>query len=339
MSKPIAVIISDVHYNINTLPLATAAVNMALEKAEELKVPLVVSGDMHDTKAHMRAECVLKMIETFSKTRVAIHIIPGNHCMVNEKSDQNALEFLIGNPRIYLWTRPIYVEEIESWLIPYQSGIETLEGTLSELSSSSRLIMHQGVQSAYMGHYLQDKTSLPKEAFADFRVISGHYHRRQDIKCGRPRKGAVGLFSYVGNPYTLSFGEATDPPKGFQILNSDGILTFVPTNLRKHIVAERTTEDLFSPVSNYIEGDLLWVKVTGVREELEKINKKELGQKLIGHSNFKLDKMPTDTVNLKAEALPKGLTEAQMLDALIDKLEGTDKQDLKKLWRDLVNKE
>lgn len=66
-TKPEAVLISDIHYNIQTLPLADAAVNMAITKANQLGVPLIVCGDLHDTKANLRGECVNAMLETFSR--------------------------------------------------------------------------------------------------------------------------------------------------------------------------------------------------------------------------------------------------------------------------------
>jgi hypothetical protein len=42
---PIAVIISDVHYNINTLEVADKAMRMAINRANILNIPLIVAGD------------------------------------------------------------------------------------------------------------------------------------------------------------------------------------------------------------------------------------------------------------------------------------------------------
>ena len=62
MKIPTAVLISDVHYSLQTLPLADKVMRMAIDKANSLGVPLIVAGDLHDTKANMRAECVNAMI-------------------------------------------------------------------------------------------------------------------------------------------------------------------------------------------------------------------------------------------------------------------------------------
>jgi DNA repair exonuclease SbcCD nuclease subunit len=332
--KPLAVLTADVHYNQNTLAVADAAMNQAIDKANELGVPFIVAGDLHDTKAIIRGECIKTMIRTFERAAVPVYVIVGNHCKINEKGDDHSLEFL----RPYI-TRiietPVYVDEIEATLLPYYSDSATLQAVLSELPSGSRLIMHQGLMGAAMGHYVVDKTSLPPEAFADFRVISGHYHKAQDIKCGRPRKGAVGLFSYIGNPYSLSFGEAHDGPKGFQILYSDGLMEQVPTNLRSHIVVDCNVQELqykfgFSPE------DLIWLKVRGPRSELAKLNKKEIGQGLLGHNNFKLDLIPTDSNKIDDKA--DGLQDTEILDVLIGAMPDAEdhKTYLKKLWREIL---
>ena len=79
MSKPIAVLISDVHYNLTTLPLADAAMRQAIAEANSLGVPLIVAGDLHDTKANLRGECVNAMIEAFAMLDHGCYILRGNH--------------------------------------------------------------------------------------------------------------------------------------------------------------------------------------------------------------------------------------------------------------------
>lgn len=332
--KPVAVLTADVHYNQNTLAVADAAMNQAIDKANELGVPFIVAGDLHDTKAIIRGECIKTMIRTFERADVPVYVIVGNHCKINEKGDDHSLEFL----RPYV-TRivdsPAHVNSLNAWLLPYYSDSAALQAVLDTLPKERLLIMHQGLMGAQMGHYVVDKTSLPPEAFADFRVISGHYHKAQDIKCGRPRKGAVGLFSYIGNPYSLSFGEAQDGPKGFQVLYDDGLMEQVPTNLRKHVVIETHVNELI-----YEYGldpkDLLWIKIKGPKSELDKLKKKELGAKLLGHSNFKLDLIATDSNKIEDKA--DGLQDTEVLDMIIEAMPDSVEQRsyLKRLWREIL---
>ena len=333
MSKPIAVLTSDIHYTPSTLDLAQESLHQALTKAEELKVPLIDMGDILDSKAIIRAECANALIDILSRTSVEVILIGGNHTLINSKSMEHSLNFL--RPYVTVVDKVKYNVELESYLVPYQDDAAQMQLILDRIPEGSRILTHTGVQTAYMGHYVQDTSSLPREAFANYRVISGHYHRAQDIKCGRPQTGAVGLFSYVGNPYTLSFSEANDGPKGYQILTEDGILRMVPTNLRKHIVLERTTDNVLEPVENYNHGDKVWLKVSGTRLELDKLNRHEIGETLFGQHDFKLDKICIDTV--KGTVLKGISTDAEILDNLIESTSQENKPELKALWRRLVS--
>ncbi len=339
MSKPLAVLISDVHYNITTLPLADAAMRMAIAKANELGAPLIVAGDLHDTKANLRAECVNAMIETFKTLGVNCYVLRGNHDSINEKSTTHALNFLPDT--VTLADKDmIFAHDCNVWIVPYQHDVNDMYQKLKEIQDmqGSTIIMHQGVHGSLSGEYIQDKTAIPKEWLKDFRVISGHYHTRQDIKCGRPQKGAVGLFSYIGNPYTLNYAEANDPPKGFQILMDDGTLEFIPTNLRRHIVLNVDKIQITGkvPVEDIRDIDLVKVKYTGTKEELSKINKQTLGKELGLPDSYKLELIPLDTKSTQENVPHRSTNES--LDTIIDTMPNTtdsQKERLKTLWRNL----
>ena len=290
MKKPKAVLISDIHFTPATLELASQSLIAAKECAIELDVPLIIAGDTLDSKAIIRGECANRLIEILNDRQFTnpTLMLVGNHDLLNEKSKEHSLNFL--RPYCQVIDRPADYPGIGR-LIPYFSNPETLKTYLGAIQKGDLLIMHQGVQTADMGHYVQDKTSLPKETFEDFRVISGHYHCAQDIKCGRPRKGAVGLFSYIGNPYTLSFGEANDGPKGYQILNDDGSLTQIPLDLRTHIILKMSVDEMCNYDSFYPSraDDLIWLKLTGTREQLSKVDKKDIGRLVVGHMRAGLD--------------------------------------------------
>jgi len=316
---PIAVLISDVHYSIKTLELADAAIRMALTKANELGVKLIVAGDLHDSKANLRAECVNRMLDTFSMANSPARILIGNHDKINEKSEGHALEFL---SFAWLHAHPTIKDGV--YLIPYQHDVEFLKNHLKTIPKGSIVIMHQGVQGSDSGEYIQDRTALPKECFDGLRVISGHYHKRQDIKCGE-----TGLFSYIGNPYTLNYAEANDPKKGFQILYSDGSLEFVPTNLRRHIIYDITIQQYrTAPYALVTGSDLVWFKIRGTKEELAGFKKPP--------GNIRLELIPTDTTPTFKQ--PNEAPAQELLDSAIDTLTNTSaerKERLKQTWRKL----
>lgn len=340
MSNPKAVLISDIHFSLSTVNIAAAALNQAMVKAKQLNVPLIIAGDLHDTKALLRGECVNKLLDIFKNyaclPKDKIFLMIGNHDLLNEKSKDHSLAFLA--PYVTLVDRPRSFESLPNiTLIPYFSSSDELQQFIfNECVPGETLIMHQGLMGAAMGEYTVDRTSLPPETFADFRVISGHYHKAQDIKCGRPRKGAIGLFSYIGTPYTITFAEANDGPKGFRILLENGLLESVPTNLRKHVIVERTADTVLDPIPELAPGDLLWLKVRGPATELEKLNKKAIGLKHLGHQNFKFDKIYDD---VKVVEQVKSLTDSEIFDELIDGSSESKpmKKRLKEMWRGLLS--
>jgi len=339
-SKPIAVLISDIHYSVPTLELADAAMRQAIAKANELRIPLIVAGDLHDTKANMRAECVNAMLETFSLADIKPYVLVGNHDRVNEKSKEHSLNFL--NKYANIINRFRYPKSHtfmdRLWLVAYEHDLSTLKMYLKDVPRDSILIMHQGIQGSDSGEYIQDHSALTKENVAKFRVISGHYHKRQTIVLPDG-----GKWDYIGNPYTLNFGEASDPEKGFQILMEDGTLEFVPTNLRKHVII---THNLQTNESEWSSGpikaggginDLVLVKVLGTKELLNKFDK----EKWLRHAgvphNAKIDLISVDS-ETRYNKKTNIMTQNEILDDLIDSkqdLSQNKKEELKKLWKNL----
>lgn len=327
-TRAIAVFISDVHYSLNTLELADDSMQQAIDMANGLNVPLIVAGDLHDTKANMRAECVNAMLKTFKKVKEC-QILRGNHDSLNEKSSEHALNFLpekigivAGRPRRYTNSGP------DLYLIPYYHDPEELQRELKQIPKGSTLIMHQGISGSNSGEYLQDKTAIRPEDVAGMRVISGHYHTRQTIALPDD-----GTWDYIGNPYTQNFAEASDPEKGYQVLHYDGSLEFIPTNLRKHVIitAEPDTRHY---TSHPEPGDLVWVKVAGSKEWLatqtKDVIRKQTG---IEDLQFRLDLIPTTSNEQKRPVT--ALSQQELLDSLIDQQNASDdlKTRLKQTWR------
>lgn len=326
--RPIGVVISDIHFNLNTLPLASAALKAALDKAAELNVPTIIAGDLHDTKDIIRGKVANQLILLLKQAKTPVHILVGNHDLLNEKASDHGLNYLA--PYAHIVEDLSYDWGLKLILVPYQNDSQKIVKFLKDVTSGVTLIMHQGFLGAAMGDYVQDKTSIDPKIVKDFTVISGHYHRHQTI----------GTVTYIGSPYTITFGEANDGPKGFLILNQDGSFEREILNLRKHVIIEaRVIEEVlqFEEYPNLGKDDLIWLKISGSYSELKKIKKKDLADKFFGHSNFKLDLIPDAASPLEIQQASKK-TDSEVFDILIDNLQEVDeyKAYLKDFWRKLL---
>lgn len=329
MSNPLFVAISDVHYTVSNLELCDKAFRLAIDKAAELNVPLIDCGDITNDKAVLRGEVANRLIKTMNyatRKNVFVILLVGNHSLINEKGKEHVLNFLSGRALIVDCPQNLLLHDF--YLIPYQNTSEAFTDALQSIPKGSIVVCHQGVKGAFMGDYVQDKTNVDPNLLKDWRIFSGHYHRHQTI----------GTLTYIGSPFTHTFGEANDGPKGFIVVNEDGSFTREILDLRKHIILEGTT-DKFSFSFPYSPDDLLWVKLRGPESELKKVKKKTLGDILLGHSNFKLDLIPTEKDKKKEEAPLKPLTSTEVFDNVIDSTGETleQKNHLKSLWKDLIN--
>lgn len=323
--KPKFVIISDIHFNEKNLKLSHSALSQALSKAEELDIPLVIAGDLNDTKAIIRAEVANDIIEIILGYSTPVFILVGNHDKINEKGEEHGLNYL--RPYAQVVDFPSGYKELPGVVfIPYQSDPTNYSNIIKQKCSKGDIIvMHQGVFGANLGDYVHDKSAIDVSILEDHKCFSGHYHQHQTI----------GTLTYCGSPFTMSFGEASDGPKGFLVVNEDGSFTREILNLRKHIIQDINAEAYWE-IGAQDPKDVLWVKLHGTKSYLDNIQKYSIS-KFIGHSNFKLDKIPTDDQKLELSAKP--LTGEELLDKIIDNKSDTTeyKNRLKSIWRELLS--
>lgn len=294
MKKPKAVLTSDVHYSLATLELADAAMRQAIALADKLNVRLIDCGDLTNDKALLRGEVVNRLLETFATVRTSTYLIIGNHSLINEKSDENAIMFLDDykgiNWLIRDQMRPAHTG-VECFA--YHADPEELLAKIKRIPKGTPLILHQGLSSSNAGEYYQDKSAIHPKDVAGRRIIAGHYHTRQTIALPDG-----GQWDYIGNPYTLNFGEANDPVKGFQVLYDDNSLEFIATNLRKHVIIEATAENFNSCPHTALPGDIVKVKLSGKRSALAIIRRDDIKKALrLPMDNFSLELVYTDVAN------------------------------------------
>lgn len=324
MSKPVAICISDLHFNLTNLVVASTSLKSAILKANHLGIPLIVAGDLNDTKAIIRAEVANALCEIFKLARTPCYIMVGNHDLCNEKSKEHGLNYLA--PYANIVDSPALIAP-SVCLIPYQNDSNQLKEFVGGLNPPVKiLIMHQGFLGAAMGDYIQDKTSLNPEVVKDFTVISGHYHRHQTI----------GTVTYIGSPYTVTYGEANDGPKGFLILNEDGTFDREILPLRKHVIIEHslpTTDPLKVDLTH--PEDLVWIKVRGPKSLLDKLDQTEM-RNSIKCASLKIDLIPNDSRVLPSTTI--SLPHSEIFDCVIEALSDTveHKAFLKELYHEAI---
>lgn len=332
-NEPAFVAISDIHFNLNNLHLSSQALTAALKEAEKLKIPLVIAGDLNDTKAIIRAEVANEIISILGAASVPVFVLVGNHDLVNERGQEHGLNYL--KPYVHVIDFPCRFDEILPGVlfVPYQNHPDSFYSALRQKGMTGDIVVaHQGVLGSSMGDYIQDKSAINPENLPKHQYYSGHYHEHQTIVL----RG--GSFTYMGSPFTMTFGEANDGLKGFLIVYKDGTFKQHVLGLRRHVVESVDAEGLdiyLSTAQHPRPGDLLWLKVTDVKSKLATINKAEIA-KILRTDNFKLDKIEIESTPLEPQTKPK--TDTELLDALIDTTSEDieHKSALKALWRELL---
>lgn len=337
MRKEKAVLITDVHYGLPTLVVAQIATEYALALSAAKQLPLLICGDLLDQKSIIRAECANSLINLLKNHSQDIYILVGNHDLLNERSKEHSLNFL--RPYATVIDAPTYKKELGLWFIPYNHDATIVKETINTIPAGSTIIMHQGLVNADMGHYIQDKSAITLEDIKNHRVISGHYHRRQDIFSTEKTNGLIGSFSYIGNPFTLTSAEASDPPKGLQILLEDGSLDFVPLNLRKHVKIKIHIDDINFIGDKVGKDDIITITLIGPRNRIALFTKKEIGESILGHNNYKLEIVPDRQLPINSDIVKESKDKAEvLLDKLIDESSESaeNKSLLKKEWKELM---
>lgn len=341
-TEPLAVLISDIHFSLSTIDVASIALKDALGTAEKLKVPLILCGDTNDTKAIIRAEVANALIDCLKAAEVPVYILVGNHDLINEKGKEHGLKYLAPYAHIISEPTEVMVDHHPVFMVPYQSTPEAFTEAMRNFKGGI-VIMHQGVNGAFMGDYIQDKSAIMPD-FEGTKVFSGHYHRHQ----------TVGDVTYIGNPYSLSFGEANDGPKGYLVINADGSYKQNVLNLRKHhiidvpayelktIVDHRDQLSQFSKYKDIPLGSPIRLRVTGVhKSDMKFFTKPLVGLALFGHENFNMElveKESSTTLDKIPDYSGKEGNE-KLFDTLIDVLDidVTLKASLKVTWRKLAS--
>lgn len=265
--------ISDVHISIKNLDVSLQVLREALTLARNQKVPLLISGDLNDTKAVMRSEWVKELIDLFEEfSDVQIVILTGNHDLDNKNASSNSLYFTKNISNVTLFSEPGVwgPNGTNFYIIPYQSNKDKFKACLdaARLLKIRNIIAHQGILGAHMGDYIVDESSIAPEELADFDIVLlGHYHKFQTL-------GVNNNITYCGSPFTVNFGES-EQTKFIHLVSEvdDGKFNIDHqiTMARRHIKHVVESDEDFAKLPT-VAGSLLQVVLKGPKEFVRKYN-------------------------------------------------------------------
>lgn len=286
------VIINDVHFNIANLEKATFALRSAFVYALEHKLPVIIAGDLNDTKAIIRGEVMNRLIELFEEfyQKIQIHILIGNHDLLNEKMNgKHSLNFLKPYANLLEGSGMVNAKH-KLGFISYQSTPEDFLTAIKRFPKGHTVVCHQGFRGAFMGEYVQDKSSVDPKDVADWTIVSGHYHQRQKL----------GTIQYLGNPYTINFAEAEDPAKGFSVLDvTTGETAIHELDLPRHVIFDAPWSQIHAASFDYRPNDIIMLRIHGTKADLSGVKRDAVLKKFFPDATgpVRLELVPEETKN------------------------------------------
>lgn len=197
-------------------------INTLFDMVEDLGNPTIWLGDLLDTKELVRGKCLNTYLKRFSDSKLQHYVLVGNHDWFNLECQEHSLEAfkVLKNVKV--------VDTLEciegQWFAPYTQDIQALK-EWTKCVGNRTLFCHADIKGFDYGNGLLSEEGAE---LADFkhtkRVISGHYHKYQE----------VGNITYLGTPFSHSFGESNQD-KFIGIFDTkSNELKLIPTPFPQH---------------------------------------------------------------------------------------------------------
>ena len=217
-------IIGDPHITPKSLDKGTELFRMV----ESWGLPTIWLGDFLDTKEVIRGKCLNLLYEYFSKSQLQHIILIGNHDWFNLDCQDHALKSLAALKNVRIIDEVAKHPTLPFVFFPYIHDKAKLREELQKYSNQDLVAFGHFEVSGFdfgNGHLCEDGI-ITHDDFKGFkRVISGHFHKLQ----------TTGNFTYLGTPFSHSFGEANqDKVTGNYELSTD-TLSLTPTDFPRHL--------------------------------------------------------------------------------------------------------
>lgn len=174
--------------------------------AEQLGNPVLILGDLLDTKEVVRGSCLNFCLERMARSRLKFRILVGNHDWFNLECQDHSLRALALLPNVEVVAEPQVLDfgsGVSGLCVPYihhaDAFLQVIQGCPPGVPL---LVMHQGVTGFDYGNGRIAETEggiVPEAALVRFRkVYSGHFHAYQKR----------GNLVFIGTPFSHSHGES-----------------------------------------------------------------------------------------------------------------------------------
>ncbi len=238
---------------------------------EEIGLPTIWLGDFLDTKEVIRGKCFNLLYNYFSTSKLQHIILIGNHDWFNLECLDHSLKSLASLPNVTIIDSVRVHPTLPFVFFPYIHDKSKLKEELQKYANKGLIAFGHFEVSGFdfgNGHLCEDGIITYDDFSGYKRVISGHFHKLQQ----------VGNFTYLGTPFSHSFGEANqDKVIGKYTLSSDH-LQLIPTDFPRHIsmkvdLSKKTAEKKLQEFLAGNENNLIRLQLYGTPEDVIKLDK------------------------------------------------------------------
>lgn len=244
-------------------------------QVEALGKPTIWMGDLLDTKEVIRGKCLNLFYDYFKSSKLQHIVLVGNHDWFNLECLDHSLKPLSSLPNVRIIDKIEKHPTLPFIFFPYIHDKSILKAKLAELSDPNLIAFGHFDVSGFdygNGHLCEDGI-ITHEDFSGFkRVISGHFHKLQQ----------TGNFTYIGTPFSHSFGEANqDKVIGTYILDEDR-LHLMPTDFPRHVSVkiDLSKTNANKKLQEFLDGNdsnLIRIQLHGTPEDVVKLDKSKFG--------------------------------------------------------------
>ena len=287
-NKPIALIITDSHFNKDNHDQVNEVLDQAIERAEELGVEYIFHcGDVFTDRTGRKLvdfSSFNRFLTRLYDRHLKLYIIPGNHDKTNLDSNESYLDVYDKWPGVTVVNQPWLFQLSPNCIFAflpfykkdkYKEELKKLTRDINKkygIEQDVVLLTHQAIDGVRNNDGSIVKKHLAPKIFSRFnKVFVGHYHDRQSF----------GNIHYIGSLLPQNFGE--DNEKGWAIVYDNFRHDLENAEFKKFL---KVKVDLDSPVGQIMlqkmikkhqsSNDNVRIIVKGKPEQLVTVNKNEI---------------------------------------------------------------